>query len=59
MNVHCGKHDKIYDDVSGSCPGCDTEKLEQPESEESEEEETAIKGPDDSIAELRTKKKRK
>lgn len=37
-NVHCGKHDKIYDDAMGTCPGCDTEKL---------------KGPDDVLAELR------
>jgi hypothetical protein len=44
MNQHCGKHDKIFDPAKGeTCPGCDTEKL---------------KGPDDTLAEMRGGKKR-
>lgn len=27
MRIHCGKHDKIYDDATETCPGCDTERM--------------------------------
>lgn len=26
MNLHCGKHDKIFEEGK-TCPGCDTDKL--------------------------------
>lgn len=40
-NLHCGKHDKIYDEKD-SCPGCDAEKLAE-----------HLLGPDDTLAEQR------
>jgi hypothetical protein len=50
QNEHCGKHDKIFNDIT-PCPGCETEKAlaaeqpEQPEQPEQEKDEESAEQP--------------
>jgi hypothetical protein len=53
VNVHCGKHDKIYDSEKGKCPGCSYREENANLKESAPKKDSTILGPDDTLAQLR------